>query len=53
MVAAELAVGVPGDPAQEQVALDVAGDAGLVEKRLRQPPRSPGHRRADQPHRAS
>ena len=49
MVAAELAVGVPGEPAQEQVALNVAGALGLVEKRLGQPARTPG----DRPHRST
>ena len=33
VVAAELAVGVPGDPPQEQLALDVGGPVGLGQKR--------------------
>ena len=49
VVAAELAVGVAGDPAQQQLALDVAGAAGLVVERPGQAPRAVGHRPADQP----
>ncbi len=40
MIAAELAVGVLGDSAKEQIALHVGGPAGLVEERPGQPART-------------
>src|SRR5262249_27067904 len=46
VVPAELALGMPGDPAQEQLALDVGGPAGLVEEGPRQPARTDLDRRA-------
>ncbi len=49
VVAAELAVGVAGDPAQEQLALHVAGAVGLVEERPGEPARAVRHRPAEQP----
>ena len=49
MVAAELAVGVPGDPVKQQLALDVAGRAGLVEERSGQPAGAVHHRLAEKP----
>jgi hypothetical protein len=50
MIAPKLAIGVSRQAAQKQVALDVTGGPGLVQKRVGQSPRSPGDRRTDHPH---
>ena len=47
VVAAELAVGVPGDPRQQQVALDLGGPLRLLEKRLGQTAGPPHQRSPD------
>ena len=49
VIAAELTVGVPGDPAQQKLALHVARAAGLIVERPGQPTRAVRHRPADQP----
>ena len=50
VVAAELAIGVPGDPGEQELALDIGGPAGLGQERLCQASGADLDRRAEQPH---
>src|SRR5262249_8375762 len=53
VVPAELAVGVPRDPAEQEIPLDISGPTGLVEEGPGQAPRPDLHRRAEQPQEGS